>query len=119
MWLVVRRPLRTVKSQVRTFQENSTNVSSQIPDPVKIGKKVLYNNHIGTIRFVGRTHFQPGDWVGIELSEPGKENSKKFHSFCCFLVGKNDGTFNGVKYFGPLPFNHGTFVRKSNVVLLN
>jgi dynactin complex subunit len=33
-----------------------------------------------------------GIWIGIEFSQP---------------VGRNDGTLQGVTYFGPLQPNHG------------
>jgi hypothetical protein len=38
----------------------------------------------GTIRFVGVTKFQPGDWVGIELDKPSTFLALKHHlASCC------------------------------------
>lgn len=56
----------------------------------------------GVVRFVGRTHFGAGEWVGIQLDQPR---------------GKNDGTVLGVSYFGCEP-RHGLFTRAANLVLL-
>ncbi|KAI9505873.1 hypothetical protein GGI25_001277 [Coemansia spiralis] len=55
----------------------------------------------GTVRFVGKTSFRPGYWVGIEYDEP---------------VGKNGGTVDGVEYF-KCAFQHGSFVRPDKVTV--
>lgn len=51
------------------------------------------------IRFVGTTHFAPGDWIGIELDEP---------------TGKNDGAVQGERYFD-CDQGYGMFIRPSAV----
>ncbi|KAJ1897385.1 hypothetical protein LPJ66_003402 [Kickxella alabastrina] len=53
----------------------------------------------GIVRFVGKTSFRPGFWVGIEYDEP---------------VGKNDGSMDGVVYF-KCAAEHGSFVRPDKV----
>ncbi|XP_073243048.1 CAP-Gly domain-containing linker protein 3-like isoform X2 [Porites lutea] len=53
----------------------------------------------GTVRFVGRTQFASGVWLGIELDQP---------------VGKNDGAVSGVRYFDCKP-SHGVFAPPSKV----
>ncbi|KAL2918331.1 hypothetical protein HK105_202258 [Polyrhizophydium stewartii] len=53
----------------------------------------------GAVRFVGKTDFKPGYWVGVEYDEP---------------VGRNNGTVNGRKYFEARP-NHGAFVRPNKL----
>lgn len=64
---------------------------------LKIGHKVNVKGEDGTIRFLGSTQFAAGDWVGIELDK---------------LIGKNDGSLNGVRYFQcEKEGNYGIFVR--------
>ncbi|KAJ2713536.1 hypothetical protein H4R19_002201 [Coemansia spiralis] len=55
----------------------------------------------GTVRFVGKTSFRRGYWVGIEYDEP---------------VGKNDGSVDGNTYFSCAP-EHGSFVRPDIVAI--
>ncbi|KAI8142270.1 hypothetical protein BJV82DRAFT_616158 [Fennellomyces sp. T-0311] len=58
---------------------------------------------IGTLRFLGDTHFKPGVWAGIELDVEG--------------AGKNDGCVQGVRYFA-CPQHTGLFVLASKVTPL-
>lgn len=51
------------------------------------------------IRFVGTTHFAPGEWAGVELDNP---------------TGKNDGAVQGERYFECEP-GFGMFIRPSAV----
>ncbi|PIA18827.1 hypothetical protein COEREDRAFT_79388 [Coemansia reversa NRRL 1564] len=53
----------------------------------------------GTVRFVGKTSFRAGYWIGVEYDEP---------------VGRNDGSVAGHTYF-KCPSNHGSFVRPDKV----
>ncbi|XP_074635396.1 CAP-Gly domain-containing linker protein 3-like isoform X3 [Acropora palmata] len=53
----------------------------------------------GIIRFIGRTQFSTGVWLGIELDQP---------------VGKNDGSVSGIRYFDCKP-SHGVFAPPSKV----
>ncbi|KAI9595440.1 CAP Gly-rich domain-containing protein [Syncephalis fuscata] len=55
----------------------------------------------GVVRFVGKTEFKSGYWIGIQYDEP---------------VGKNNGTVQGKSYFECLP-NYGSFVRPTAVTV--
>ena len=62
----------------------------------QIGQTVeLQDGRIATVRFVGDTHFAPGDWVGVELED---------------FSGKNDGSVQGQRYFD-CKQGRGMFVR--------
>lgn len=68
---------------------------------IEIGSKVLVGSTTasakkGTVRFIGETHFAPGEWLGVELIE--KE-------------GKNDGSINDIRYFTCQP-EYGIFARR-------
>ncbi|KYG41903.1 hypothetical protein M433DRAFT_114914 [Acidomyces richmondensis BFW] len=64
------------------------------------GQRIELNDgRIATVRFVGTTSFQTGDWVGVELEDP---------------TGKNDGSVKGERYFDCEP-GHGMFLRPSGV----
>ena len=63
----------------------------------------LSDGRPATIRFVGSTHFAPGDWIGVELDDD---------------TGKNDGEVQGQRYFD-CPASSGMFVRPAAVVVLD
>ncbi|AGO13202.1 AaceriAFR054Wp [[Ashbya] aceris (nom. inval.)] len=58
----------------------------------------------GWLRYVGPVHElgEENIWCGVEFDEP---------------VGRNDGTFNGRAYFGPVHNNHGAFVKPTSVAV--
>lgn len=62
----------------------------------------LNDGRQAVIRFVGRTGFAPGDWVGVELEDAS---------------GKNDGSVQGERYFD-CPTDHGMFVRPFTITVL-
>ncbi|GBG27735.1 Protein kinase, putative [Hondaea fermentalgiana] len=75
-------------------------------EPIRVGKRVhLVSKRLadcGVVRFMGRTGFARGIWVGIELDEP---------------LGKNDGTVKGKRYF-TCAESHGVFVQPQNVLVV-
>ncbi|KAH7015318.1 dynein associated protein-domain-containing protein [Ilyonectria destructans] len=73
-----------------------------MPD-FKPGQTVqLSDGRKGTVRFAGPTHFQVGEWVGIELDEK---------------TGKNDGSVQGERYFD-CPTGYGMFVKPMMATIL-
>ncbi|KAK1067735.1 hypothetical protein LTR74_006209 [Friedmanniomyces endolithicus] len=67
---------------------------------LSVGQTIeLNDDRIATIRFLGPTHFQTGDWVGVELAEAS---------------GKNDGSVKGKRYF-ECEQDHGMFLRPSGI----
>ncbi|OKL58004.1 hypothetical protein UA08_06690 [Talaromyces atroroseus] len=54
---------------------------------------------VATVRFVGSTHFAPGEWIGVELDD---------------ATGKNDGSVQGERYFD-CEHGFGMFIRPSAI----
>uniref|UniRef100_A0A914C1M2 CAP-Gly domain-containing protein n=1 Tax=Acrobeloides nanus TaxID=290746 RepID=A0A914C1M2_9BILA len=94
-----------LNDSLRAFKKkfvSSTN--NQDASNLQLGQKCIIrlpgvSERVGTISFIGETHFKPGIWVGITYEEP---------------FGKNDGSFEGKRYFTASP-NYGSFVRPNNV----
>lgn len=111
----------------------------------KIGQRVRLLNRpvstLGTILYVGKILIDGAgddekpvtnkkllllsanhDYLGVELDRSGKcvtleiEFIEKLKYFISFLVGSNDGSLDGKRYFTTLP-NKGLFVKPSEVTL--
>lgn len=78
----------------------TTGYQADEPD-VEVGERVSVfdGKSKGKVRFVGKTRFSTGIFVGVELDEP---------------CGMNDGSVRGQKYFSCEP-NHGVFVRPTAI----
>ncbi|KAJ5679206.1 hypothetical protein N7462_007450 [Penicillium macrosclerotiorum] len=59
----------------------------------------LTDGRQATVRFFGSTHFAPGEWIGVELTD---------------ATGKNDGAVQGERYFDCEP-GYGIFIRPTAV----
>ncbi|CAL8305184.1 unnamed protein product [Gadus morhua 'NCC'] len=65
-----------------------------------VGEQVWVNGiKLGVIAYLGETQFAPGQWAGVVLND---------------LVGKNDGTVGGVRYF-ECQAQQGIFTRPSKL----
>lgn len=69
--------------------------------PLTVGQRVRVKDNYGTVRFIGKTKFAPGVWVGVELEDE---------------VGRNDGSVEGIRYFETSKSGmYGVFVREKMV----
>eukprot|EP00743_Colponemidia_sp_Colp-15_P007709 GILK01008344.1.p1 GENE.GILK01008344.1~~GILK01008344.1.p1 ORF type:complete len:153 (+),score=16.29 GILK01008344.1:42-461(+) len=71
--------------------------------PIAVGSLVEVDTNQGpqqaTVKFIGRTEFAEGEWVGVEFFAP---------------CGKHDGSVDGVKYFS-CPESCGLFVKPDRI----
>ncbi|KAJ8275836.1 hypothetical protein COCON_G00075880 [Conger conger] len=84
--------------------DKSSSKVSEVGDDVLgdyvVGERVWVNGvKPGCIHYLGETQFAPGQWAGVVLNE---------------LVGKNDGSVGGVRYFECQP-HQGIFTRPSKL----
>jgi len=86
---------------VRKSAETKISVGDRVSATGKKGNKATETQE-GIVRFLGKTAFAEGDWVGIELDFDG---------------GKNDGSVAGKSYFS-CPPNRGIFHKLTNVTKL-
>jgi dynactin 1 len=91
--------------------DNSTSSNRWIYDfddlrnmsDLQVGQIVeLPDGRLATVRYIGETHFQTGDWVGVELEDNN---------------GKNDGSVRGERYFD-CEMGRGMFVRPTTITIV-
>ncbi|CAF0841658.1 unnamed protein product [Adineta steineri] len=82
---------------------DNENENYSIDSQVIVNTGVSIVNKPGIIRYIGKTIIKNGIWYGIELEE---------------AVGKNNGSYKGEIYF-ECADNHGTFVRRDKIKLIN
>ncbi|XP_051954488.1 CAP-Gly domain-containing linker protein 2-like isoform X2 [Xyrauchen texanus] len=85
--------------------DKSSSKASEVGDEVAgdfvVGERIWVNGvKPGVIAYLGETQFSPGQWAGVVLND---------------LVGKNDGSVNGVRYFECQPLQ-GIFTRPSKLM---
>ncbi|XP_038861145.1 CAP-Gly domain-containing linker protein 2 [Salvelinus namaycush] len=84
--------------------DKSSSKTSEVGDDVLgdyvVGERVWVNGvKLGVIAYLGETQFAPGQWAGVVLND---------------LLGKNDGSVGGVRYFECQP-HQGIFTRPSKL----
>ncbi|KAI7887651.1 CAP Gly-rich domain-containing protein [Mucor mucedo] len=101
------KQIQTLDSHVNSssISSNSSHSSSEEEeDPILLGSKVkLFKRPlpiIGIVKYVGKVHFDAGEWLGIELSS---------------RVGNTDGIIDNVRYF-QTNLHCGIFVKKEDTV---
>ena len=95
----------TRPSQVYTKMTTTTTTVDDYDHNIRIGDKVVVHSRdlgmqAGRVRYVGKTSFSPGQWVGVQLDSP---------------YGKNDGSVAGkrfvrIQYFSRLIYELFIFV---------
>lgn len=77
---------------------------ASLSESFHVGDRVLVGGtKLGTIVFIGETHFSSDEWAGVVLDGP---------------VGKNDGSVTGRRYFS-CEMNHGIFARQSKLTRMS
>ncbi|XP_069083001.1 CAP-Gly domain-containing linker protein 2 isoform X1 [Pleurodeles waltl] len=97
-------PLHKQSSTSSLSAEKSTSKYTEVGDEFVgdflVGERVWVNGvKPGVIHYLGETQFAPGQWAGVVLDD---------------LVGKNDGSVGGVRYFECQPLQ-GIFTRPSKL----
>ncbi len=95
---------QTTSTPSSNTSDKSSSKASEVGDEVAgdfvVGECVWVNGvKPGVIAYLGETQFSPGQWAGVVLND---------------LVGKNDGSVNGVRYFECQPLQ-GIFTRPSKL----
>lgn len=95
---------QTTPTPSSNASDKSSSKASEVGDEVAgdfvLGERVWVNGvKPGVIAYLGETQFSPGQWAGVVLND---------------LVGKNDGSVNGVRYFECQPLQ-GIFTRPSKL----
>ncbi|XP_059403170.1 CAP-Gly domain-containing linker protein 2-like isoform X2 [Carassius carassius] len=96
---------QTTPTPSSNTSDKSNSKASEVGDEVAgdfvVGEHVWVNGvKPGVIAYLGETQFSPGQWAGVVLND---------------LVGKNDGSVNGVRYFECQALQ-GIFTRPSKLM---
>jgi tubulin-folding cofactor B len=94
------------QAKLQAFEAEIQNKGIEVGQRCRVGAD---DDRRGKVMYVGEVDEIPGgagQWVGVMLDEP---------------VGKNDGSLNGKRYWGPTPGNakYGVFVRPERVEVGN
>ncbi len=91
------------KSDVSLPVSESNGGDSEEETNFQPGQRVLVGGVMeGVVRFVGKTHFAPGIWIGIEFNEP---------------CGRNDGSIGSQRYFDCRQ-HHGVFAPPRKLTII-
>jgi tubulin-folding cofactor B len=89
------------EAKITAFQQEIQQRGIEVGKRCRVGGE---DTRRGVVRYVGEVKEIPGavgPWVGVHLDEP---------------AGKNDGSINGVRYWGQeSTLKHGVFVRPERV----
>lgn len=98
--------------------EATATIVPEIGQKVELLRRPLPT--LGTIKYIGMVEFSKGTWVGIELESRGKIRSQLYTPLTFFfkLVGNNDGSVNGTRYFQTFP-QRGVFVRLDDFKIIS
>jgi len=90
--------------RLKEEKEKEEKAEQDLVDQMKVGDRCQTSvpgsgTRRGTVKYLGKTSFKEGLWVGIQYDEP---------------LGKNDGSVNGKRYF-ECPEKYGGFVKPCHV----
>ncbi|KAG1654508.1 Tubulin-specific chaperone E [Nymphon striatum] len=68
-----------------------------------IGKRVVYEGHLGTVKYTGKVGQTKGQWLGVDWDEPSR--------------GKHNGCHEEKQYFKTVHPHSGSFIRAEKVDL--
>jgi len=80
---------------VRSTPAKSRSRAEADTSELEVGSRIKFEGHGGCVRFIGKTQFAGGTWIGVQLDEP---------------CGRNDGSVAGARYFECQP-HCGLFMR--------
>lgn len=98
-WLEKNRPQAAAYAAMdeNAFEEEASKI--KVGDRCELPAEEGFTARRGEVKYVGRTDFAKGYWIGVQLDEP---------------MGKNDGSVKGSRFF-TCPPKYGVFVQPTKV----
>ncbi|KNC50836.1 myosin-I heavy chain class VII unconventional myosin [Thecamonas trahens ATCC 50062] len=66
---------------------------AEFDKPLGFGDMVDWEGHLGRVRYIGPTHFEAGNWIGVELDEPHGHNNGSVDDQVYFSCRRGHGIF--------------------------